>query len=83
MHPEAVGAGSDLFVDEGFGSLDPEALEEVMGQLSALRDGGRCVGVVSHVAELKQRIAEWVTVVRRRDGTSTLHCSTDEQPLAG
>lgn len=73
-----------LFVDEGFGSLDPEALEEVMGQLTALRDGGRCVGIVSHVAELKQRIAERVTVVRRSDGTSTLYCSTDAaQPLAG
>ena len=73
-----------LFVDEGFGSLDPEALEEVMAQLTALRDGGRCVGVVSHVAEMKQRIADRVTVVPRRDGTSTLHCSTDDrQPLAG
>nr|NLI51070.1 SMC family ATPase [Propionibacterium sp.] len=73
-----------LFVDEGFGSLDPEALDEVMGQLSALRDGGRCVGIVSHVAELKQRIAERITVVRRADGTSTLSCSTDPaQPLAG
>ena len=73
-----------LFVDEGFGSLDPEALEDVMVQLSALRDGGRCVGVVSHVAEMKQRIAERVTVVPRRDGTSTLHCTVDApQPLAG
>lgn len=73
-----------LFVDEGFGSLDPEALDMVMEQLTALRDGGRAVGVVSHVAEMKQRIAERVTVIPRRDGTSTLTCSTDDQPaLAG
>ena len=75
---------STLFVDEGFGSLDPEALDQVMDQLTALRDGGRCVGVVSHVADMKQRIAERVTVIPRRDGTSTLSCSTDPQPaLAG
>ncbi|MGB7963716.1 MAG: SMC family ATPase [Propionicimonas sp.] len=72
-----------LFVDEGFGSLDAETLDAVMDQLSALRDGGRSVGVVSHVAEMKQRIAERVTVVPRHDGTSTLLCSTDSQPLAG
>ena len=75
---------STLFVDEGFGSLDPEALDMVMDQLTALRDGGRSVGVVSHVADMKQRIAERVTVIPRRDGTSTLSCSTDPQPaLAG
>ena len=73
-----------LFVDEGFGSLDPDALDMVMDQLTALREGGRCIGVVSHVAEMKQRIAERVTVIPRRDGTSTLSCSTDPQPaLAG
>ncbi len=66
-----------MFVDEGFGSLDPDTLDAVMQQLSALRDGGRSVGVVSHVAEMKQRIAERVTVVPRRDGTSTLTCSID------
>ena len=69
-----------MFVDEGFGSLDPDTLDAVMQQLSALRDGGRSVGVVSHVAEMKQRIAERVTIVPRRDGTSTLTCSIDAQP---
>ncbi len=72
-----------LFVDEGFGSLDPETLDAVMDQLTALRDGGRSVGVVSHVAEMKQRIAERVTVIPRHDGTSTLLCSTDSQAVAG
>ena len=66
-----------LFVDEGFGSLDPETLDAVMRQLSALRDGGRSVGVVSHVAEMKLRIAERISVAPRGDGTSTLTCSTD------
>src|SRR5260370_56134 len=45
-----------LFVDEGFGSLDEDTLEEVMTVLDGLREGGRMVGIVSHVAELRQRI---------------------------
>lgn len=65
-----------LFVDEGFGSLDSDTLDAVMQQLSALRAGGRSVGVVSHVEEMKQRIPERITVVPRGDGTSTLKCST-------
>lgn len=65
-----------LFVDEGFGSLDPETLDAVMQQLSALRAGGRSVGVVSHVDEMKRRIPERITVLPRRDGTSTLRCGS-------
>ena len=42
-----------LFVDEGFGSLDEDTLEEVMTVLDGLREGGRMVGIVSHVAELQ------------------------------
>ncbi|MGH8827659.1 MAG: AAA family ATPase, partial [Jiangellaceae bacterium] len=57
-----------LFVDEGFGSLDPETLDAVMGVLSALRSGGRVVGVVSHVDELKSRIPERVEVRRPAGG---------------
>lgn len=64
-----------LFVDEGFGSLDPDTLDAVMQQLSALRAGGRSVGVVSHVDEMKRRIPERITVLPRRDGTSTLTCT--------
>ena len=45
-----------LFVDEGFGSLDEQSLEQVMDALEGLRDGGRVVGLVSHVGEMKQRI---------------------------
>lgn len=61
-----------LFVDEGFGTLDPEALDLVLTQLGSLREGGRVVGIVSHVEELKTRIAERVEVRRRSDGSSTL-----------
>ncbi|HRW20085.1 MAG TPA: SMC family ATPase, partial [Dermatophilaceae bacterium] len=45
-----------LFVDEGFGSLDDDSLEQVLAVLDGLRDGGRAVGVVSHVADLRARI---------------------------
>ena len=48
---EAGGADSrTLFVDEGFGALDADTLDDVMDTLDSLRDGGRVVGVVSHVA---------------------------------
>ncbi|MBX9245338.1 SMC family ATPase, partial [Actinotalea ferrariae] len=61
-----------LFIDEGFGSLDPETLEVVLAELGRLRDGGRVVGVVSHVDALKQSIAERIEVRCHPDGTSTL-----------
>ncbi|WP_416404509.1 AAA family ATPase [Arthrobacter sp. LFS091] len=59
-----------LFVDEGFGSLDEQALEQVMDALEGLRDGGRVVGLVSHVAEMKQRITSQLQVVKGRHGSS-------------
>ncbi|MDD9205097.1 SbcC/MukB-like Walker B domain-containing protein, partial [Georgenia sp. 10Sc9-8] len=61
-----------LFVDEGFGSLDPETLDDVMTELGKLQSGGRAVGVVSHVAELKTRIAERIEVRRLPAGASTV-----------
>ncbi|GAA2721273.1 AAA family ATPase [Cellulomonas aerilata] len=61
-----------LFVDEGFGTLDPETLEAVLTELGKLRAGGRVVGVVSHVEALKQSIAERIEVRRLPDGSSTL-----------
>jgi exonuclease SbcC len=63
-----------LFVDEGFGSLDEQSLEQVMDALEGLRDGGRVVGLVSHVGEMKQRIGTQLQVVKGRNG-STLHIS--------
>jgi exonuclease SbcC len=61
-----------LFVDEGFGSLDPDTLDAVMGELGRLSASGRVIGIVSHVDELKQRIADRVEVRRRPDGSSVL-----------
>ncbi len=61
-----------LFVDEGFGSLDPETLDVVLAELSRLRDGGRVVGVVSHVETLKSAIAERLEVRRLPDGSSAV-----------
>jgi exonuclease SbcC len=58
-----------LFVDEGFGSLDPETLEEVMTVLDGLREGGRLVGIVSHVPELRQRIPAQVRVHKTQSGS--------------
>ncbi len=54
---EAGGIRIDtLFIDEGFGTLDSETLDQVMGVLDELRAGGRAVGIVSHVAEMRHRI---------------------------
>jgi exonuclease SbcC len=67
---EAGGAQVDtLFVDEGFGSLDPETLDDVMTTLDSLRDGGRCVGVVSHVPEMQVRIPAQLRVHKSRRGS--------------
>lgn len=66
-----------LFVDEGFGSLDEQTLEQVMDALEGLRDGGRMVGLVSHVAEMKQRIPLHLHVHKGRNG------STVELKMAG
>ena len=61
-----------LFVDEGFGSLDPETLDSVLAILGRLQAGGRVVGVVSHVEALKQTISDGISVRRLPDGSSTL-----------
>jgi len=70
-----------LFVDEGFGSLDEQSLEQVMDALEGLRDGGRVVGLVSHVGEMKQRIGVQLQVVKGRNG-SALHISDTVSPLS-
>jgi exonuclease SbcC len=71
---EAGGARLEtLFIDEGFGSLDDEgSLDEVLDVLDRLRDGGRAVGIVSHVAELRQRIPTQVRVEKGRAGSRVL-----------
>jgi exonuclease SbcC len=59
-----------LFIDEGFGSLDSSTLEEVLGVLDELRAGGRVVGVVSHVEELRHRIPTRLRVSKSPAGSS-------------
>lgn len=61
-----------LFIDEGFGSLDPETLETVVREIGRLAEGGRTIGVVSHVGDMKTQIAEQIHVRRGPDDRSTL-----------
>ena len=61
-----------LFIDEGFGTLDADTLQTVMAEIDHLRAGGRTVGIVSHVAELRNQIAERIAVRRVASGGSTL-----------
>ncbi|WP_017605035.1 AAA family ATPase [Nocardiopsis alkaliphila] len=71
---EAGGAEIDtLFVDEGFGTLDEDTLEEVLEVLDRLRDGGRAVGVVSHVADLRRRVTSRLTVRKGPSGSHVQH----------
>jgi exonuclease SbcC len=68
---EAGGADLDtLFVDEGFGSLDADTLDDVLDALDGLREGGRVVGVVSHVAEMRDRIPAQLVVTKARSGST-------------
>ncbi|MFJ6213428.1 AAA family ATPase [Streptomyces sp. NPDC092296] len=70
---EAGGMPLDtLFIDEGFGTLDEQALEEVLDVLDGLRERDRAVGIVSHVADLRQRVPAQLLVRKGRTG-STLH----------
>ncbi len=59
-----------LFVDEGFGSLDEEALDKAVSALYDLSAGNRLVGIISHVSELKERLDRKVVVTKDRQGGS-------------
>src|SRR6266568_4520862 len=61
-----------LFIDEGFGSLDADTLDQVLSVIDELRDRGRAVGIVSHVADLRDRVAERLEIRRLPDGSSAL-----------
>jgi exonuclease SbcC len=68
---EAGGADlQTLFVDEGFGALDAETLDDVLDILDSLRENGRAVGVVSHVAEMRDRIPTQLVVTKARTGST-------------
>ncbi|WP_328545502.1 SMC family ATPase [Streptomyces platensis] len=59
-----------LFIDEGFGTLDEQNLQDVMDVLDQLRAGDRTVGIVSHVAELGRRIPSQLRVIKQRNGST-------------
>ena len=61
---------STIFIDEGFGTLDEESLDDTVETLISLQDSGRLVGVISHVAELKERIPAHLVVTGGSDGSS-------------
>lgn len=60
-----------MFVDEGFGSLDDEALDRAIAALERLTEGNRMVGIISHVSELRERIERKIVVTRTR-GTAEI-----------
>ncbi|MFC7308037.1 AAA family ATPase [Streptomyces monticola] len=67
---EAGGVRLDtLFIDEGFGSLDDQTLDEVLDVLDSLRERDRSVGIVSHVADLRRRVHAQLEVVKGRAGS--------------
>ncbi|WP_127468102.1 SMC family ATPase [Streptomyces sp. B27] len=71
---EAGGVRLDtLFIDEGFGSLDDQTLDEVLDVLDSLRERDRSVGIVSHVADLRRRIPARLEVVKERHGSTVHH----------
>ena len=61
-----------MFVDEGFGSLDEESLRQAVEALSGLTEGNRLVGIISHVAELKEKIDRQVIVTKDRSAGSRI-----------
>jgi exonuclease SbcC len=59
-----------LFVDEGFGTLDSEALEMAVGTLMDLQQAGRMVGVISHVAELREQMDVRIDISKGKSGSA-------------
>ncbi|MFF7440393.1 AAA family ATPase [Streptomyces sp. NPDC008122] len=80
---EAGGVRLDtLFIDEGFGSLDEQTLDEVLDVLDSLRERDRSVGIVSHVGDLRRRIPAQLEVVKARQG-SAVRLRTGADALSG
>jgi exonuclease SbcC len=61
-----------LFIDEGFGALDENALELAVTTLESLQEKGTMIGVISHIREMKERISSQIQVIRKSDGFSTV-----------
>ena len=78
---ESGGVSLDtLFIDEGFGTLDPQTLQDVLAELGRLQEGGRTVGIVSHVAELRRQIPDRIEVRRRETGSTVRTTATYDAP---
>lgn len=60
-----------MFIDEGFGTLDPESLDNAIQSLVDLQNSGRLVGIISHVPELKERIDGRLEIIPGREGSKT------------
>lgn len=60
-----------MFIDEGFGTLDPESLDQAIEALIDIQSSGRLVGIISHVPELKERIDARLEVVASQSGSTT------------
>ena len=65
-----------MFIDEGFGTLDDDALQKAMDALVRLADGNRMVGIISHVSELRDRIDQQIIVRKDRTGGSSVELTT-------
>ena len=77
MQESAGGIRLDtMFVDEGFGSLDEEALSQALRALNSLAEGNRLVGIISHVAELKEKIDKQIVVTKNPAGGSSVRIRT-------
>ena len=78
---ESGGVSLDtLFIDEGFGTLDPQTLQDVLAELGRLQEGGRTVGIVSHVAELRRQIPDRIEVRRGKIGSTVRTTATYDVP---
>jgi exonuclease SbcC len=71
-----------LFIDEGFGTLDPDNLQLAMDELDRLRQGGRMVGIISHVGALRERIHQGIEVIAGERGSRVLVGPTATGSLA-
>lgn len=61
-----------LFIDEGFGSLDEEALSSALDALGEIRREGRMIGIISHISGISERITAKINVIRKSEGTSII-----------
>ena len=59
-----------MFIDEGFGTLDDESRRQAIETLCGLAEGSRLVGIISHVAELKEKIDRQIVVTKEKTGGS-------------